>query len=199
MEWSEVRAPYRVGLEPSVDWLDNIVICGSLAGGMLLGGYVGKLLGGLAAYWLGMGVGGALFGGLGYYVRATFRSQLGHPLAAIRIVLLLLFVGVDGFVATVWMGKFGAFIGFILIPILINCLVAAIRILNLSIRAVYSWSNRKTHHAYGSTSLLWDVDLDQHPVGAGKRFATLPRPVDDTENCDDRFVVGADAQAWNDA
>jgi hypothetical protein len=99
MAVSEADARDRVAIEPSEHWLDSAVICSALGAGMLIGMYVGGVLGGHAAEWLGMGVGGAFLGGLGCYADFSFRPHVGHPRAALRIVVLLLLTGAYGYLA----------------------------------------------------------------------------------------------------
>ena len=163
----EVHTPDHLESEPYINWLDLAVICGTLIGGMLLGTYVGELLGGHAAGWLGMGLGGSFLGGLGYYAHCTFRPQVGHPLAAIRIVALLLLTGAYGYFAVRWMGRPGPFIAFVLVPIIVDAVFRGFRIAKFAIRAIRGWHTRKPSQISVTTSLLWDADLDRKPDWPG--------------------------------
>jgi hypothetical protein len=100
-------------------------------------------------------------------VRASFRPELGHPSAAIRIALLLVFIGVYGYLLTVWFAKFGVIVAFVLIPLVINLMVRTIRVLRVAIHVAYGWYVPKSHRVSDKTSLLWDAELDQNPGGAG--------------------------------
>jgi hypothetical protein len=141
----EVHARDGIEFEPRSYWPDNVAICGSLLAGMFLGQYVGKSLGGHAVGWLGMGIGGAFLGGFGYYVICVFRPHLGHPLAAVRIVVLLLLVGAFCYFAEWWMGRFGPLV-LVLIPILVNALVCVVKAMKVAIGVLHAWYRLKKHH-----------------------------------------------------
>ena len=161
MASSEVHPPGTVESGPAAHWLDIAVPCGSLIAGMFLGEYVGGWLGGHAATWLGMGIGGAFLGGFGFYVYCAYRPHVGHPLAALRIVTLLLAVGTYGYFAERWLGRPGILIAFVLVPIFVDFVLRGFRITKIAIRAIH-WRNsrKKSQHAV-TTSPLWDAELDR--------------------------------------
>jgi hypothetical protein len=99
--------------------LDNSILCGSLFCGMLSGGLVGNWSGVTGAKWLGMGIGGGVLCGLAYYIRLSFVPQLGERGAALRIVLLLLFVGICGAIADRIGGSLGLFVVAIILPMVV--------------------------------------------------------------------------------
>ena len=67
----------------------------------------------------------------------TFRPHLGDPLAALRIVVLLLLIGAYGYFAERWLGKFGPFFAFVLAPLLINALVSIFKTMRVAIRVAH--------------------------------------------------------------
>jgi hypothetical protein len=99
--------------------LDSLIPCGCLAIGMIVGWLSGGLLGENGLSWLAMGIGGACFGGLGWYLRLTYRPHVGDRGGALRIVLLLFFIGVYGYVADRVGGRGLVFVAVTIVPIVV--------------------------------------------------------------------------------
>jgi len=157
------QADTREVTEPRVGWLEYVALYGGTLGGVCLGFGIERLLGENANSWRALGIGGAVGSGLGWLTLTSFRPALGPIRSAwLRVMELFLIVGLLGDIATRWLGNFGPFIVFIILPIVGSTLFRCVWLMISATRFLNGWLRRKRRRAY-LVAPLWDADVDQPP------------------------------------
>jgi hypothetical protein len=113
----------QFGSELKLELYDNIYVVGlsiGIAASVMIGATMGYGLGGYPVLWLGLGIGGAIVGGLGCYLVARSRPHFGLPLACLRFVFLFLIVGIFGYLTARWLGVVGQFLLLGIVPLLVR-------------------------------------------------------------------------------
>jgi hypothetical protein len=149
--------------ETRLDWLVYVLIVGGTLGGYCLGLAIERWFGKDANGWRALGIGGAIGSGLGWLTLTSFRPAL-RPIrfAWLRGMEIFLMVGLLGDITTRWLGNFGPFIVFIILPIVGNTLFRCAWLMIGATRHLNGWLRRKRKRAY-LVAPQWDADFDQTP------------------------------------